>query len=311
MPAASPAPPAPRRSPRRRAAFAFGAAALAFLLLEVGLRLVPLPGWWEAGIFDANILSQRLAHRVEMALEHGWNSEGYRDRPWTGADPRPRLALLGDSRIFGQYVPPPQNFGAVIDATSGWATMNFGIPGATTTEALDFIVADAARHRPAAALVCFDINASLLSFFPKGASGSRDDLALQAARSSAVYRWLELTFYAATRPRGPVMSVQTYKDELAEVLRRLARAGASRQIVLVGWTPLQDFEGLYTAARYDRFRQASRDVAAASGARVLELQEVVAGRTTAEAFVGAETIHLSVAGHRLLADAVLRTLGAP
>jgi len=301
-----------RFSPKSRPGEALALVLLVFVVLELGLRLPALPSWWEAGIYNGNLLSERVALLVESARNEHLNWSGYRGAEWVPErDPRPRLALLGDSRVFGLYVESEQTFASLLDRTTAWSAYNFGIPGASSYEAVDFVVEDVIDQSPDAAVVCYDINSSLLSYFDKKDSGRRGDYSIQFLRSFATFRWAELGWKVTTGDREPVMSVQDYRDDLSQLLRRLKEAGAERQVVFVGWTPLRDFEGLYTGERYELFRQASREVAQREGAQIVEMEEVLRGHSPDEVLTGMETIHLSVRGHRLVADALASVLGAP
>lgn len=291
-----------------------GRGLLLWLGLEVGLRIPMLPPWWEAGIWSGNILSDRLSVKLKTLTSPGGgvhNPQGYRDRAWTTPAARPRLVAMGDSRVFGHYVQPHEAFPQVLHRSSGWDVANLGLPGASVVEALDFILDDALALRPQAALVCYDINSSLYGVMSREAAGGRDDWGVQLARSSALVRWLELGLRAALVARHPVMPVDRYQLLLERLLERLEQGGAERRIVVVGWTELENYPTLFTRDRYERFRQASRDAAAADGATVVEMEAVFAGVDTDSVFLGEERMHLSPWANGRMAEAIQRALGPP
>lgn len=287
-----------------------GRAALLILSLELSLRFVPLPNWWEAGVWRGNILADRAWVQVLRVWRGTYNRKGYRDAERT-AGPEPLLVALGDSRVYGHYVQPAQAFPQVLGATTAWEVANLGLPGASVVEAHDFIVDDALALRPSAAVLMYDVNSSLYGLMSREAGGRRDAWGLQLARSSALLRWVELGLRAAMVERHPVMPVERYEDLLVSLLDRLEQGGVSRRIVLVGWTELEDYPGLYTQERYERFRAASRAAARRAGVETLEMEDLFGGVPQEQAFVGRERMHLTPWGHTLLAEALAERIGSP
>lgn len=288
-----------------------GRLALLLLGLELALWIPQVPPWWEAGIWSGNLLSDRLLVKVNHWTTGEFNSQGYRDREWTTPGRLPRLVALGDSRVFGHYVAPVEAFPQVIGRWNQWDVANLGLPGASVVEAHDFILEDALALQPQAAIVCYDINSSLYGVMSREDAGSRHDWGVQLARSSALVRWVELGLRAALVERHPVMSVADYRASLADLLDQLKAGGARQRVVLVGWTELENYPTLFTRDRYERFRQASRDAAADSGAPVVEMEAVFRGVDPDHVFIGHERMHLTPWANERLAGALSRALGPP
>lgn len=283
---------------------------ISLLIFEVGLRLVPEPPGWRAGVFDQFTVEARLLKAVARWHTGEFNARGYRDVEGGPEPGRPTLVAIGDSRTYGLYVEEAEAFPALLRRGSGWSARNLGLPGATPFEAQD-IVSDAVLLQPSAAVLWLDLNASLLGRWTRADSGRRGALGRQLWRSLAAGRWIEGLSRRALQPVGPVLSLGEHRRLLAEACRRLSAAGATRQIIVVGDTPLGPVPDLFDPERYAAFQQASREVAAEEGAAVLELSAVLAGLPASEAFVGPLQIHLSAAGHARLAGAIASALGAP
>lgn len=297
------------RSARRLRTW-LGRIGLVLVGLELSLRFVPLPSWWEAGVWRGNILSDRAWVQVLRIVQGRFNRKGYRDTD-REAGPGPMLVAMGDSRVYGHYVDPSQAFPQVMDATTEWEVANLGRPGASVVEANDFIVDDALELEPDAAVLLYDVNSSLIGLMSREEGGSRGDWGLQFARSSALLRWLELGLRAALVERHPVMSVERYEALLVRLLERLEAGGVTRRVVLVGWTELDTYPGLYTKERYERFRVASRAAAEQAGAHTVEMEALFSEVPQDKAFVGPERMHLTPWGHEQLARALDGALGPP
>ena len=119
---------------------------LSLLILEIGLSFIPIPDWWEAGVFNDYLYSERL--RKMVLSESEYNSLGYRDSEWTSD--KNKVLFLGDSRTYGLFVERKQTYVEQIEQISEWEGMNLGVPGATTFEALDSMLPDALPYQPKA-----------------------------------------------------------------------------------------------------------------------------------------------------------------
>ena len=302
----------PEGGHRRR----LGRLALLLVGLEIALRIPPLPAWWEAGIWSGNIWSDRVWAWLISRGHPDTDARGYRHLDWSPPGTRPRVVVMGDSRVYGHYVDATEAFPHVMTLEAkrydgGWEAVNLGLPGASVVEALDFIADDALGLEPVAAILCYDVNSSLYGVMSREDAGGRDDWPVQLLRSSAILRWTELGLRAALVERHPVMPVQSYEDQMVALMEKLEAGGVEHQVVLVGWTQLRDYPTLFTGKRYAEFRQASRDAAWRAGAGVIEMERVFATWDPDEVFIGHERMHLSPAAHRALAEAALRALGDP
>ena len=104
------------------------------------------------------------------------------------------------------------------------------------------------------------------------------------------------------------MSLETYKTEMKKGIARLEYAGID-VVVVIGWGMLKDYPGLYTQARYDEFRDASRLVAIQAGAEIVEVEELMNNQDPSVMFVGEERIHFSTKGHALFGNHLIGILG--
>ena len=127
-------------------------------------------------------------------------------------------------------------------------------------------------------------------------------------RSSMIFRWVELSWYALSQGSVPVMSVEDYKEEMKKGITKLQYAGVD-VLVVVGWGMLQDYPNLYTQKRYNEFREASRIVAKEIGVDVVEVEELMKDQDTSVMFVGEEQIHFSTRGHVLFGNHLIDVLG--
>lgn len=323
------------------------AALVALLALEIGARLAP-PAWWEAGQFKEHWLDARIIRAVVrsgdgaqttppragsedrgdlvegvgtafedasgIVGEHSYNRAGYRGPSWPDRPTRgvKRVAVLGDSRIFGLYVGAEETVAARISARPGHEGLNFGVTGAGTFEALDYIVDDALATAPTAAVLLFDINPSVLALTPAARWSKKGTLA-QVLRGSALVRRTDMLARHAVRGRdGRVPSVDEseYAAQYVEVIDRLRSGGVQQIVVLIGVAAIDDRPGVFSRARYDRYRQAAREIARSKGARAIEVESFVANLPAAEAYRGIG-IHWSPAVLDGIAAEVVRSLGAP
>ena len=277
---------------------------LSFAILEIGLSFVPLPDWWETAIFSDYLYSTRILKQIDLANEY--NSLGYRDTEWRTAEKS--IAFIGDSRTHGLFVAREQTYSEQVEQWSGWQGMNLGIPGATPFEALDSMVPDVLPYKPFAAVVCLDINSSLMSYIPRAKASRRSDIASNLLRSFSTWMLVEGAWHSLFSERAPVMTLDDYGAQLDLIFQTLTEAGVSQNILVVGWTPLQDYPGLYTQELYDQYREKSREVARRRQIPIIEYTQELEGLPLEDAFVGEHAIHLSPRGHQKMAQAILRVL---
>ncbi len=276
---------------------------LSLVLLEVGLSFVPVPDWWETAIFTDYLYSSRLEKRFHSAE---YNSLGYRDTEWT---PNAKsVAFLGDSRTFGLFVPREQTYAEQVEYMSDWQSLNLGIPGATTFEALDSMVPDAIAYNPSASVVCLDINSSLIGYIPRSNATRRNDIVSNLIRSFNTWMVMESAYHSIFSERVQIIPVEDYGQQLDQVFERLSQAGVTQHVLLVGYTPLKDYPDLYTQETYNLYREKSREVARKRNIPIIEFTDALQGLSAEQAYVGEHKIHLSAQGHRRIASAVLKIL---
>ena len=221
--------------------------------------------------------------------------------------------MIGDSRMFGLNLGLPDTIPAqVATAAPGWETLNLGIVGATPVESLDFVVEDALKLGATAAVICVDINPSLQGLASRRNFSRHDDHLRNGLRSAATFRWAELSLWALWRggDRIRVQPIAEYLEDLGQTLRQLQAGGATRQVVLVGWTPMPDFEGLYAQETYNEYREASRQAAKAHGAQIVEAKEAISDMEPAQAFDEPGLYYTPAATQRIGA-AIASALGEP
>lgn len=71
----------------------------------------------------------------------------------TPVPPGATVLAFGDSLTFGTGAPPAAAYPAVLAERSGWAVVNAGVPGHTSSQALARLPGLLAEHRPALVLV--------------------------------------------------------------------------------------------------------------------------------------------------------------
>ncbi len=285
----------------------------ALLVLEVGLSFIDPPKTWRAGSFDGHRLSLRAWKWIDHQMDGEFNRYGYRDIDWAPSDSAPRAAFLGDSRIFGLHVDATETISARLGAhASPWQGMNFGLMGTTPVEILDYMAADVNGFAPDAVIICADINSSVLGLDTRRNFSRRNHAMTNLLRSSSILRWGDLSWRAlrAGGKRVLVQELETYRSDLAASLQRFAQAGVRQRVVMVGWTPMPGFDGIWDPDVYDRYREASREAAEQAGAEVIEVEEVLLGMNKKDAFVGIG-LHFSPLANDRIAQQVARVLLPP
>jgi lysophospholipase L1-like esterase len=105
-----------------------------------------------------------------------------------------------------------------------------------------------------------------------------------------------------------VIPLEEYGQQLNLIFQTLEDHGVSQNILLVGWTPLENYPNLYTQELYNQYREVSREVARARNIPIIEFTEELKNLSLSEAYVGEHQIHLSQESHRKIAHAILRIL---
>jgi hypothetical protein len=323
---------------RNRRQFTF-ALVLALLVLEIGARIAPHT-WWETGLFGDHWLDARIIRSIARSTpieggsasssalqdnqvdpgpmgllgEHRYNREGYRGSNWEqhNSDTSTRVALLGDSRIFGLYVDVDETLSATLSEHDDLEALNFGVTGAGTFEALDYIVEDALQTQPDVAILLFDINPSVLSLSPASEWSRRSSVA-QVLRGSALLRRGEMLLLHALHGREgrePSVPEDEYLNQYRAIIDALLSGGTSRVIVLVGATILEDRAGVFEGHRYDRYRSLARQAAREAQVEAIEVEPLLAEMKPNEAYRGIG-IHWSPEAIKRIASAISRQLSQP
>ena len=194
-----------------------------------------------------------------------------------------------------------------MDKRTNWEVLNFGLPGASIYEADDFIIDDALEYGPQKAILCYDINSSLYSIMTRAQGGSRSDRSKNLARSSLVFRWLELLFFSGFQGSQPVLSLDNYDLLLQKSIHRLRDAGVE-VVLVIGWAGLADFPNLYSKQRYEQFRERSRLVAKKMEVTSVETASIFKESESDLIFTGMEQMHFSKKGHERFATTLIKVL---
>ena len=106
---------------------------------------------------------------------------------------------------------------------------------------------------------------------------------------------------------SPIIPLEEYESNWT-TFETLPNAGVTQNVLLVGWTPLEDYPNLYTQEIYNQYREKSREVARKRNIPIIEFTTELKGLSLEQAFVGEHQIHLSAVGHRRIASSILRVL---
>ena len=250
---------------------------MSLAILELGLSFVPVPDWWEA-VFYEYLYSSRIQRVLSMPKSTIHSAIAMIRGQWTEKN-----WFLGDSRTYGLFVSQPQTYSQQVELLSDWEGMNLGLPGATSFEGLDSMVPDALQFNPKAAVICLDINRSLMSYVQRNSASGRDAIVSNLLRSSSTWMFIEGGWHSLFSERAPVIPLDEYKRQLTTIFETLSANGVEQNILLVGWTPLQDYPDLFTQQEYDRYREVSREVARSKSIPILEFTDVLRGLTIEQA----------------------------
>jgi len=136
--------------------------ALASTLLAVGVvewvlhRIDFLPDYWDwHGTLV--VLDRELLYRLKGHSRADLNALGYRDAEFSVAkDGRTRIAMLGDSFVFGDNVESPQTLPKALERAlgPGFEVWNFGIAGDGPDQSYARMLRDVLRFSPDAIVLC-------------------------------------------------------------------------------------------------------------------------------------------------------------
>ena len=240
---------------------------LALVLVEVGLRIAGVApayrpealGQWrmQGGLSGMQTRGPRDGHAFSLTT----NADGLRtDLPRARTPGVPRVALLGDSTVFGWGVNDGETVAdGVAEGLPGIEVLNAGQPGYSTTQAAWLTGAVVADYQPDLAVYFIpmhDHNRVLVSDREAllGGDAPVARLRVALARRSALYQALRaLLFPAADRafllPQQP--STEPRVDRVSDAERTVALREAAAALaphggrVAVGWLPFQaDIQGV-------------------------------------------------------------------
>lgn len=138
------------------------------------------------------------------------------------ADPVPAGATvlaLGDSLTHGTGATPDAAYPAVLARLSGWRVVNAGVPGDTSTQALERLPALLQEHQPALVLLGLGGN-DFLRRLPEGETRTRLRQAVELSRAAGA----QVLLIAVPRPTLAAAFTGSLSDhpiygELAEAMR--------------------------------------------------------------------------------------------
>ncbi len=314
-------------------------------LVEGGARLVPPPSaaagaWRQQDAAPQGILLDGSPwflwelspgiHR-EFGVSVSINSMGLR-APELGQKSRARVMAVGDSSIYGFGVADSDVFTARIGATLPADVINAGVPGYSTFQTLNLMDARVLALQPDLLLIgnlwsdnSFDtfVDRDLLAAY-RGWTRSPTQRARVALEHSSAFRWLDW----GIRVRGSAMqaqkvgwtvgkggdpmgkrrvAIEDYAANLDAMVDRLRDRGGSVCFVLLA--NREDVLHGEPRPAWEPYRAVMRETAARWGAPLVDVPAafVASGLDVDTLFL--DLMHPSATGHRLLADAVLATLG--
>jgi lysophospholipase L1-like esterase len=307
-----------------------GAVALEFGLRALGFGALPVTeAHRELGWITLPDQSRPGHHGERLAI----NSFGFRDRSWSAAEDlaagSPRIAFLGDSRLYGLGVQVEQGFARVVEARlqsaePGVATMNFAQPGYGLEQMRRLYGSHVRAWRPGVVVVCVG-SASIRPVpppferrdFPLRRSVIRtatwdflDQYLLRSAHSfDAAWERAGLRGEAEAAREGfrlardepfsaAAASLWTGAGESMRSLVGDVEANGGRVVLLV--LP-RDVE---LAAANDA-ELAERWRACARGLEVEVIDAAPALRARRDVFLAVDPLHFSVDGHRAVAETLL------
>ncbi len=324
---------------KRRILYAIGVTLLALLVVEGILRIASPAGGLSQGTPEqtqANstaimmhgnpFLLWELApgNRKEAGGPVYINSDGFRDQDRTKRSRRRALAL-GDSSIYGFGVSDKHVFTALLEETVRADIINGGVPGYSTTQALNLLWGRGLALEPDLLIVAtlwsdnnFDsfVDAEQLKRY--AAWRRTPKASIQAfLEYFAIYRTLE--FAVKSREPGRVswmelrrqtpsgnrrVPIQTYAQNLAEFCTVMAERDGG--VVFVVLPNRHDLDNSQEDPPWAPYRDVMRRTAKACGAPIVELPEVFASQ--GQRFLFLDEMHPSQAGHTLMASTIAQTL---
>ena len=323
----------------RRLLFALLATFLGLLLIEGVLRIAsPVGGLLqgqpeetmdgsEAIMMHGNpFLLWELSpgQRTQAGGEVTINDNGFRDRD-RSAPQRPRALVLGDSSVYGFGVSGSEVFTTLLEEELQADIINGGVPGYSTTQALNFLWGRGLALDPDLLIVAalwsdnnFDsfVDAERLRRYAVWRRTGQASIQ-GVLEHSAIYRSLEFAMkkeqsqtvsWMGLRRQTPSgnrrVPIQTYAENLAEFCTVMADRDGG--VVFVVLPNRHDVEGGIAVPPWVPYRTVMRRTAKACDAPIVELPEEF--RAAGQPFLFFDEMHPSVPGHQLMAKAIADTL---
>jgi lysophospholipase L1-like esterase len=327
---------------RSKIGFTFIAVVLGFSLLELFARVAAPAGGLLQGELEpteggASAIMMRGSPFLLWELAPGErdgqggpvsiNSMGFRDRE-RSAKTGPRVLALGDSSVYGFGVGDGDVFSAKLEGvfeSSGAAFINGGVPGYSSTQALNLLWGRGMALEPDLLLAMtlwsdnnFDtfVDADQIATY---AAWRRSGIASVEAvlERLAIYRLFE--FYLRQREPGRVgwmelkrqapsgkrrVPIGDYARNLGEMCTSMAQRGGG--VVFVILPNRNDLTGAESQPPWAPYREVMRSVARSCGAPVVDLPRAFAADGRPHLFL--DEMHPSAAGHALMAATIADTL---
>jgi lysophospholipase L1-like esterase len=142
-----------------------------FVLIEITLRFFIAPSVWPNKVVvesQYEKLLYELKPNNHVVFEGGLykirpthidtNADGLRDREYPLTKSGKRIAVIGDSMVFGQAAELNETFVKVMERKLGYDVINFGVPGYTTIQEREFYSAKVRKYDPDIVLLLFIAN---------------------------------------------------------------------------------------------------------------------------------------------------------
>jgi len=271
-----------------------------------------------------------------------------RNLTWEGIEHQYRIVCLGDSNTFGQDLPYAQTYPAILQdllreqyPELDAVVISAGVCGDTSVQGLARLERDVLSYKPHIVVSAFGLNDGNLGYWALDPIREREMYAEQS-RAGRIESWLEHShLYLSLRARGrrllqrlgwgatpplpdtarepqPRVSRDGFAYAQERLVNLVRRHGAAALVMTI--TPVTDVfgTGLEPARRqrqlaiYDDYNRIIRAITARQGAHLVDMQTIMGVKMQAEpvSLLAEDGVHLTAAGHRLVALSTLQTLEA-
>ena len=271
-----------------------------------------------------------------------------RNLTWEDIEHKYRIVCLGDSNTFGQDLPYAQTYPALLqdllrekypdlDAVA----INVGICGDTSVQGLARLGRDALSYEPQVVVNAFGLNDGNLGHWPLDLSREREMIG-ERTLAGRVESWLERShLYLTLRARGghllrrlgwraappqvnaaqdlrPRVSHDGFAYAQEQLVTRIQHQGAAAFVLAITpvtaafSTDLEPAQRQLQLAIYDDYNRIIHATAVQHGAYLVDMQTIMGSRAQADliSLLAEDGVHLTAAGHRLVALSTLQALEA-